>query len=40
MAKQKRAALCVRVSTDAQTVENQISELSQVAVRRRWQVVQ
>jgi|SRR5215831_11236890 len=40
MAKQKRAALYVRVSTDAQTVENQISELSQVAVRRGWQVVQ
>src|SRR5215467_2107442 len=40
MAKQKRAALYVRVSTDAQTVENQISELSQVAERRGWQVVE
>jgi DNA invertase Pin-like site-specific DNA recombinase len=40
MAKQKRAALYVRVSTDAQTVENQISELSQMAERRGWQVVQ
>jgi DNA invertase Pin-like site-specific DNA recombinase len=27
----KRAALYVRVSTEAQTVENQISELRQVA---------
>jgi DNA invertase Pin-like site-specific DNA recombinase len=41
MAKQvKRAALYVRVSTDAQTVENQIRELSQVAERRRWEVVE
>jgi DNA invertase Pin-like site-specific DNA recombinase len=31
MAKTKRAALYVRVSTDAQTVENQISELREVA---------
>jgi DNA invertase Pin-like site-specific DNA recombinase len=35
MAKQaKRAALYVRVSTDAQTVENQIRELGHVAERR------
>jgi DNA invertase Pin-like site-specific DNA recombinase len=40
MAKQKRAALYVRVSTDSQTVENQIRELSQVAGRRGWQVVE
>jgi DNA invertase Pin-like site-specific DNA recombinase len=40
MAKQKRAALYVRVSTDAQTVENQIHELRQVAERRGWQVVE
>jgi DNA invertase Pin-like site-specific DNA recombinase len=40
MAKQKRAALYVRVSTDSQTVENQIRELSQVAERRGWQVVE
>jgi len=40
MVKQNRAALYVRVSTDAQSVENQISELSQVAERRGWQVVQ
>jgi DNA invertase Pin-like site-specific DNA recombinase len=36
----KRAALYVRVSTDAQTVENQISALRQVAERRGWDVVQ
>ena len=40
MAKQKRAALYVRVSTDAKTVENQISELRQVGERRGWQVVE
>ena len=34
----KRAALYVRVSTDAQTVENQIRELRQVAGRRGWDV--
>src|SRR5262245_21404264 len=36
----KRAALYVRVSTDAQTVENQICELRQVAGRRGWDVVE
>src|SRR6201993_4237863 len=36
----KQAALYVRVSTDAQTVENQIRELSQVAERRGWKVVE
>ena len=36
----KRAALYVRVSTDAQTVENQIRELRQVARRRGWDVVE
>jgi DNA invertase Pin-like site-specific DNA recombinase len=35
----KRAALYVRVSTDAQTVENQIRELRQVAGRRGWEVI-
>ena len=40
MAKQKRAALYVRVSTDSQTVENQIRELSQVAKRRGWNLVE
>jgi DNA invertase Pin-like site-specific DNA recombinase len=36
----KRAALYARVSTDHQTVENQIRELSQVAKRRGWEVVE
>jgi len=36
----KRAALYVRVSTDAQTVENQTRELRQVAERRGWDVVE
>ena len=36
----KRAALYVRVSTDAQTVENQMRELRQVAGRRGWDVVE
>jgi DNA invertase Pin-like site-specific DNA recombinase len=40
MAKAKRAALYVRVSTDSQTVENQIRELRQVAERRGWGVVE
>jgi len=40
MARPKRAALYVRVSTDAQTVENQISELREVTERRGWQVVE
>src|SRR5499426_4279957 len=38
--KTKRAALYTRVSTDRQTVENQISELRQVAERRGWEVVE
>jgi hypothetical protein len=36
----KRAALYVRVSTDHQTLENQIHELTQIAERRGWQVVE
>src|SRR6478752_4461402 len=40
MSSTKRAALYVRVSTDAQTVENQIRELRQVAGRRGWEVVE
>src|ERR1700756_3653807 len=36
----KRAALYVRVSTDHQTVENQIAELNRVAERRGWEVVE
>jgi DNA invertase Pin-like site-specific DNA recombinase len=40
MSKQvKRAALYVRVSTDHQTVENQIREPTQIAERRGWEVV-
>jgi DNA invertase Pin-like site-specific DNA recombinase len=34
----KRAALYVRVSTDRQTVENQIAALSKVAEARGWQI--
>jgi DNA invertase Pin-like site-specific DNA recombinase len=40
MAKSKRAALYVRVSTDHQSVENQVRELKQVAERRGWTVVE
>jgi DNA invertase Pin-like site-specific DNA recombinase len=40
MAKPKHAALYVRVSTDHQSVENQIRELRQVAERRGWTVVE
>jgi DNA invertase Pin-like site-specific DNA recombinase len=40
MAKTKRAALYVRVSTDQQTVENQVRELRLVAERRGWTVVE
>jgi DNA invertase Pin-like site-specific DNA recombinase len=36
----KRAALYVRVSTDAQTVENQIRELRQIAERHGWDVAE
>src|ERR1700730_3325846 len=36
----KRAALYVRVSTDRQTVENQITALSKVAAARGWQIVE
>jgi DNA invertase Pin-like site-specific DNA recombinase len=36
----KRAALYVRVSTDAQTVENQIRELRLIAERRGWVVAE
>jgi DNA invertase Pin-like site-specific DNA recombinase len=36
----KRAAIYVRVSTDHQTVENQIRDLRQVAERRGWEVVE
>ena len=40
VAMQKRAAIYVRVSTDKQTVENQVRELRQIAERRGWQVVE
>ena len=36
----KRAAIYVRISTDKQTVENQIRELRQIAERRGWEVVE
>jgi DNA invertase Pin-like site-specific DNA recombinase len=36
----KRAALYVRVSTDHQTVENQIRELTAIAERRGWQITE
>jgi DNA invertase Pin-like site-specific DNA recombinase len=37
---EKRAAIYVRVSTDKQTIENQLRELRQIAKRRGWQVVE
>ena len=36
----RRAALYVRVSTDQQSVDNQVRELRQIAERRGWTVVQ
>jgi DNA invertase Pin-like site-specific DNA recombinase len=36
----RRAAIYVRVSTDSQTVENQLRELRQVAERRGWEVTE
>jgi DNA invertase Pin-like site-specific DNA recombinase len=36
----KRAAIYVRVSTDKQTIENQLRELHQIAERRGWEVVE
>jgi DNA invertase Pin-like site-specific DNA recombinase len=36
---QKRAAIYVRVSTDKQTIENQLRELRQIAERRGWEVI-
>jgi DNA invertase Pin-like site-specific DNA recombinase len=35
----KRAAIYVRVSTDKQTIENELRELRQIAERRGWEVV-
>src|SRR5262249_11624434 len=37
---QKKAAIYVRVSTDKQTLENQVRELRQIAERRGWEVGQ
>jgi DNA invertase Pin-like site-specific DNA recombinase len=39
MGMDKRAAIYVRVSTDRQTIENQLRELRQIAERRGWEVV-
>lgn len=39
MKKNKRVALYVRVSTDGQTVENQLMELEKIAHRMGWEVV-
>jgi len=39
-AMQKKTAIYVRVSTDKQTVENQVRELRQIAERRGWEVVE
>ena len=36
---QKRAAIYVRVSTDKQTVENQVTVLRQIAERRGWEII-
>src|SRR3974377_2501657 len=36
----KTPAIYVRVSTDKQTVENQVAALRQIAERRGWQVVE
>jgi len=36
---QKRAALYVRVSTDRQTIDNQVAKLTEVAKARGWQIV-
>src|SRR4051812_10924087 len=38
--KARRAALYVRVSTDRQTVENQIESLAAIAEQRGWEVVE
>src|SRR4029079_1350517 len=36
----KRAAIYVRLSTDKQTLENQVRELRQIAERRGWDIVE
>jgi hypothetical protein len=35
----RRTAIYVRVSTDKQTIENQLPELHQIAKHRGWEVV-
>ncbi len=40
MTQGKRAALYLRVSTVAQSIENQRRELRQIAERRGWQIVE
>ena len=40
MMARKRAAIYVRVSTDKQTIENQVAALHQIAERRGWEVVE
>jgi DNA invertase Pin-like site-specific DNA recombinase len=40
MTNTKRAAIYVRVSTDKQTVENQVQALRQIAERRGWEVAE
>jgi DNA invertase Pin-like site-specific DNA recombinase len=40
LGKARRAALYVRVSTDHQSVENQVRELKEVAERRGWTVIE
>ena len=37
---QKRVAIYVRVSTDRQTIDNQVAALRQIAERRGWQVIE
>jgi len=40
MARKRGAAIYVRVSTDKQTIENQVAALHQIAERRGWEVVE
>jgi DNA invertase Pin-like site-specific DNA recombinase len=37
--KTKKAAIYARVSTDEQTVQNQVEALTKVAERRGWEVI-
>ncbi|HEY1472947.1 MAG TPA: recombinase family protein [Pseudolabrys sp.] len=40
MARKRNAAIYCRVSTDGQSVENQVRELRQIAERRGWEIVE